>query len=104
MPRQFDVVANPDAEDAAYRPYLVVLQSDLVSNLRSTVVAPLVPRSEMTGARQLNPLVSVEGSEYWIAIYELFAIEQRLLGRKIASVENQREAVIAAIDFLFTGF
>jgi hypothetical protein len=27
MSRQFDVVANPDAEEAAQRPYLVILQS-----------------------------------------------------------------------------
>jgi hypothetical protein len=31
MTRQFDVVANPDRGDAEHRPYLVVLQSDLVS-------------------------------------------------------------------------
>ena len=104
MARQFDVVVNPDTEDARYRPYLVVLQSDLVSNLRSTVVAPLVARHEMIGARQLNPLVSVDGREYWIAIYELFAIEQRMLGQRIASVGDQRDAIIGAIDFLFTGF
>jgi toxin CcdB len=102
--RQFDVVANPDAEDAAHRPYLVVLQSDLVSGLRSTVVAPLIARSEITGARQLNPLVAVDSREYWIAIYELFAIEQRVLGPRIANVADQRDAIVAAIDFLFTGF
>lgn len=104
MARQFDVIANPDDEDARYRPYLVVLQSDLVANLRSTIVAPLVGRSEMVGARQLNPLVTVEGHEYWIAVYELFAIEQRMLGAKVGSVEDQRDALIAAIDFLFIGF
>jgi len=42
MTRQFDVVANPDPIDAAHRPYLVILQSDLISDLTSTVVAPLV--------------------------------------------------------------
>jgi toxin CcdB len=104
MARQFDVVANPDADDARHRPYLVILQSDLVSNLRSTVVAPLVARNDMVGARQLNPLVTVDGLEYWIAVYELFAIEQHMLGPKIASVADQRDALVAAIDFLFTGF
>ena len=104
MTRQFDVVANPDPDDAPHRPYLVVLQSDLVSGLRSAVVAPLVARSDMTGARQLNPLVAVDGREYWIATYELFAIEQRMLAPKIANVGDQRDAIIAALDFLFTGF
>jgi hypothetical protein len=49
MTRQFDVVANPDPIEAEHRPYLVVLQSDLVSGLSSTVVAPLVPRDRMKG-------------------------------------------------------
>ena len=104
MARQFEVVANPDAEDAQHRPYLVILQSDLVSNLRSTIVAPLIARKEMLGARQLNPLVTVDGREYWIAVYELFAIEQRMLSPKVASVGDQRDAIVGAIDFLFTGF
>ena len=104
MARQFDVVANPDADDAQHRPYLIVLQSDLVSDLRSTVVAPLIARSHMLGARQLNPVVSVDGQEYWVAIYELFAIEQRMLGKAVMSATEQRDAIIAAIDFLFTGF
>ena len=43
MIRQFDVVANPDPAEAAHRPYLVVLQSDLVSGLVSTIVAPISP-------------------------------------------------------------
>ena len=104
MSRQFDVVANPDAEDATYRPYLVVLQSDLISGLRSTVVAPLVLRQDMVGAQRLNPLMTVEGREYWLAMHELFAIERRMLGTTVASVADQRDAVIAALDLLFTGF
>ena len=52
MTRQFDVVANPDPIDAALRPYLLVLQSDIVSGLTSTVVAPLVPRDQMKGAQR----------------------------------------------------
>jgi toxin CcdB len=104
MSRQFEVVANPDQEDAIYRPFLVVLQSDLVSGLRSTVVAPLVPRHEMVGARQLTPLVTVQGQEYWIAIYELFAVEQHMLGPRRGTLAEHRDAIIAALDLLFTGF
>ena len=104
MSRQFDVVANPDAREAAYRPYLVVLQSDLVSGLSSTVVAPLVGRSDMLGASRMNPLISIDGSDFWLATHELFAVDRRVLGKTIGSVSEQRDAIIAAIDFVFTGF
>jgi toxin CcdB len=103
MIRQFDVVPNPDAEDSPYRPYLVVLQSDLVSGLRSTVVAPLVARAHYEGARRLNPIIIFEGHEYWLATHELFAVEQRVLQNKIGTLSDERYTITAAIDFLFTG-
>ena len=104
MTRQFDVVANPDPIEAEYRPYLLVLQSDLVSGLTSTVVAPLVPREQMKGSHRLNPIVPIEGREYWLATHELFAVDQRILRGKVASLADHRYAVIASLDFVFTGF
>jgi toxin CcdB len=103
MTKQFDVVANPDASDAPHRPYLVILQSDLVSGLRSTVVAPLVARERLTGAQRMNPIFSINGKEYWLATHELFAIEQRILKNAVASLSDRHDAIIAALDFVFTG-
>ncbi len=104
MTRQFDVVANPDPVDAANRPYLVVLQSDLVSGLTSTVVAPLVPHEQMKGAQRLNPIVKVDGDDYWLATHELFAVDQRFLRGTVGSLTQHRDAIIASLDFVFTGF
>lgn len=103
MSRQFDVVANPDAGDASHRPYLVILQSDLVSGLRSTVVAPLIAREELAGAQRMNPMFPVHGKDYWLATHELFAIDQRVLKAKVASLADQHDAIMAALDFVFTG-
>jgi len=104
MIRQFDVVANPDPSEAEYRPLLLNLQSDLVSQLTSTVVAPLVPRAQMRGAQHLNPIVIVNGSEFWLATHELFAMDRRILRDKpIANLAHDRDAIIAALDFVFTG-
>jgi toxin CcdB len=103
MTRQFDVVANPDAEDAAQRPYLVVLQSNLVSGLHSTVVAPLASREQFSGANRLNPIMPVDGCEFWLATHELFAVDRRLLRQPIANLSDHRDAIIAALDFVFTG-
>jgi toxin CcdB len=104
MTRQFDVVANPDPVEAAHRPYLVVLQSDLVADLTSTVVAPLVPREQMKGAHRLNPILAVEGHDYWLATHELFAVDQRILRGKITTLADHRDTIIAALDFVFIGF
>jgi toxin CcdB len=104
MTKQFDVISNPDSEEAAHRPFLVVLQSDLVSGLSSTVVAPLVPREQMTGAHRMNPIVQIEGREFWLATHELFAVDRRLLRGKVTSLSNERDAIIASLDFVFTGY
>jgi toxin CcdB len=104
MTRQFDVVANPDPSEAAHRPYLVVLQSDLVSGLTSTVVAPLVPRDLMTGAARLNPILPVAGRDYWLATHEMFAVDHRILRGSVASLAERRDEIISAIDFVFIGF
>jgi toxin CcdB len=104
MTRQFDVVANPDPIEATQRPYLIILQSDLVSGLASTVVAPLVPRENMKGAQRLNPVLPVEGREYWLATHELFAVDQRMLHGRVATLASHRDAIMAALDFLFLGF
>jgi toxin CcdB len=103
MIRQLDVVTNPDASEAVHRPFLVVLQSDLVFGLSSTVVAPLVPRDLMIGATRMNPIVAVEGREFWLATHELFAVDRRILRKQVGSLSQQRDAIIAAIDFVFTG-
>jgi toxin CcdB len=104
MIRQFDVVANPDASESGHRPFLVNLQSDLVSQLTSTVVAPLVPRAQMRGAQHLNPIVIVNGGEFWLATHELFAMDRRILKvNPVANLAGDRDAIIAALDFVFTG-
>lgn len=104
MIRQFDVFANPNSDEVAYRPFLVVLQSDLISDLRATIVSPLVRRRDMTGAQRLNPLVTVGGEEFWLATHELFALDRRILRKKVASLAECRNQIIAALDMLFTGF
>ena len=104
MSRQFDIVRNPDPEDASHRPFLLVVQSDLISGLRSTVVAPLVVKAALSGAPRLTPLLTIEGSEYWLAAHELFAVDRRALGKPVASVEDQRDRIMSALDFLFLGY
>jgi toxin CcdB len=104
MMRQFDVVANPDAGEREFRPYLVILQSDLVSGLSSTVVAPLVVRDRMSGATRMNPLLKVEGCEFWLAAHELFAVDRRMLSSAVGSLAEERDAIIKALDFVFSGY
>jgi toxin CcdB len=58
----------------------------------------------MAGASRLNPVVPIEGREFWLAIHELFAVDRRILPDKVTTLADHRDAIIAALDFVFTGF
>jgi toxin CcdB len=51
----------------------------------------------------MNPIFTIDGAEFWLATHELFAIERRLLKERVASLADQHDAIMAALDFVFTG-
>lgn len=103
---QFDVYPNPDKRSRNRIPYLVNLQSDLLESMDSLVVAPLRRNDEDAGIpiQRLNPLVTVEGTACYVRVQELAALPKRSLGRPVASLVDDRDVLLAALDLLFTGF
>jgi toxin CcdB len=102
-PRQFDVFENPSARGRRERPFLVVVQSDVLSDRRTRVVAPLVALSELQPLARLNPVVEVEGRKFYFHPAELAHISQDMLRDAIANLESERYRLIAALDLVFTG-
>jgi toxin CcdB len=103
--KQFDIVANPFPRSRERQPFLVALQSDLmVRTLDTVVVAPLEPAESGTYADRLNPRVDVEGRPFVLLAQELVTVRKSVLGNPRASIAGDRDAVIAALDLLFTGF
>jgi toxin CcdB len=102
---QFDVVANPFPRSRERQPYLVALQSDLLTrNLDTLVVAPLEPASSSTFADRLNPRVEVEGNAFVLITQEIVTVRKSVLGHPRASIAAERDKIISALDMLFTGF
>lgn len=101
-----DVYVNHDARTSKSRPYVVELQSGLLGDLPTTVIAPLAkPQSiDRLSILRLNPSVSVKGSTLILLAQDLAAIPQALLKSPVANLSPQRDEIIAALDFLFTGF
>ena len=103
--KQFDVFANPFPRSRERQPYLATLQSDLLArNLDTTVVAPLEPASSGTFADRLNPRVEIDGQSFVLITQELVTIRRSVLGATRGSIAAERDAIIAALDVLFTGF
>ena len=57
----------------------------------------------MAGAGRLNPIINLADQEYWLATHELFAVDRRILQQPVGNVVQQRDALIAALDLVFTG-
>lgn len=102
---QLDVYENPNPASREEIPYLLDVQTGLLEGVASRVVVPLVKASAMGKAAQhLNPRFTVGQSEVIMSTAELAGIPTRLLGQKVASLADRRDEIIAALDFLFSGY
>lgn len=49
-------------------------------------------------------MAAVNGAEFWLAAHELFAIDRQVLDQgTIVNLSDDRDAIIAALDIVFTG-
>jgi toxin CcdB len=102
---QFDVHKNNKTDSVATIPYLLNVQADLLNKLTTRVVVPLVTASAMgKPAMHLNPCFEIEGKAVVMSTAELAGVNVSVLGEKVCSLDKQRNKIIAALDFLFTGF
>ncbi len=99
---QFDVYQNANAKTKKRVPYFVDLQNDLHNGLATRLVVPLV--KDLMPITHLNPVFIVEGESLVMATQEMAAVPRELCSTKVASLANRRDEIVAAIDFLVTGF
>lgn len=101
---QFDVLVNVDGQSARWAPYLVVLQHNLLADLDTIVVAPLVRMDEgFQAISGLNPAVEFSDEPFAVSIQELAGISRANLGAMVGTLEAHRDTIIRALDILFTG-
>ena len=102
---QFDIHRNADKDQARLFPFLLDIQHPLHRQLESRVVIPLT-LPENLGKHllpHLNPLVRANGKDYALLTQQLAAVPMEALGPRVANATAQREAVVAALDFLVSG-
>ena len=102
---QFDVFRNPDRRTQARIPYVVALQSDLLDHIEHHVVAPLrIADDSLIPVLRLNPVALVDGQRFHVRVQDIATVSRRMLKSPVANLSQQREEILAALDFLFTGF
>ncbi len=97
---QWDVHANPSPRHRDVLPFVVELQSDLLSGLGTRLVAPLARQlSTKPGITQrLSPTLQVQGQALVLVIQESAAVHLRELRRPVASLRDQSHLIIGALD------
>ncbi len=66
-------------------------------------MAPLVKAQAFRAAQHLNLQFTIEGERVIMSTAELAGVSRRALGEVVGNLQPRREAIIAALDFLFTG-
>jgi len=101
----FDVYENTNSQTKKSAPYLLDVQADLLASMTTRVVVPLVTISAMgKPAKHLNPQFKIKRTALVMSTAELAGVDMQVLGEKVASLKEHRSEIIAALDFLFTGF
>ncbi|QTD43665.1 CcdB family protein [Ottowia testudinis] len=103
---QLIVYANANHQTRKQYPLLLDVQSNLLDDLGTRVVVPLAPHAShgSQAMTRLTPLLTVDDVNYLMLTPQLSGIPVRNLGAQVADLAHMRSEIIAALDFLISGF
>jgi toxin CcdB len=97
---RFDLYRNPTGPG-----YLLDVQSDLVSELNTRIVVPLMrKRDAPKPAGRLNPVFEVDGAEFVMTTQFMASVPRSELGRRAGSLAREDVAIGDALDMILVGF
>lgn len=103
---RFDVHPNPGARKTEV-PFVLDVQSDLLSDLGSRLVIPL-RRAAAWGnlplPARLCPVFRINGKDFVLETPKMAAIPAKMLQPAVCSLQAEQAQVTAALDFVFQGY
>ena len=102
---QFDVYRNPSTNTRAAFPYIVDIQSPIISDIATRIVIPLGVAAHFNNEKLqgLTPDLSYEGEQLLLLTPQISSVPSKLLKTPIGSLDHFRDEIIAALDFAITG-
>ncbi|WP_158965541.1 CcdB family protein [Paraglaciecola sp. L3A3] len=102
---QFSLYANNDKSSSKAYPYLIDVQSDLLSGLESRIVIPLTPLKllDTKAPTHLCPIVHIEEGDFVILTHQMTSVPIKILKHEVNDLSTFRNEIIGALDFLITG-
>jgi toxin CcdB len=103
---RFDVYRN-QGKSKQFVPYLVDVQSELLSHLKTRMVIPMYHLDQFLGVnipKDLSPVFKIENHECVLQTPEMGSILLSALKQRVDSLAKKQHIVTGAMDLLFHGF
>jgi len=102
---QFMAYANANQNTKDMYPLLIDIQTDLIREIKTRVVIPLVLKEKHFSLpiSNLNPVIMINRKEYLLLTQQIAGISTSQLGKEIVDLSKYRKLIIDAIDFVITG-
>ena len=103
---QFAIYRNANLRSGRVFPFLVDVQTELLSGLQTRVVVPLARAAapDRFPLIYATPTVTFEGQSYVLMTPQLAGIARAELGPHVGSIADQQRTITVAVDFLTRGF
>ena len=95
---QFDVYRRPGNTDL-----LLDCQSDLLAELPTRFLVPLVRQTGQPVSSRLNPAFEIDGHTYTLATQLALSAPLDRVGSKIGSMASSHDEIVRAVDILIGG-
>jgi toxin CcdB len=102
---QFDVYENGNPDTRQTFPYLLDVQAEILDDLPTRVVVPLLKACLLKKAAPvLNPGYTIASTHVFMFTAQIAAAPVRVLGKRVCSLKDERNTIIAALDMLLVGY
>lgn len=92
-------------EFGADKTLVVDVQTDLLDELNTRIVIPILPVNEAPlPARFLNPTFTIDGEQYIFVTQFLSAAPARQLSKAVGNLVQHSDEITHALDMVFQGF
>ncbi len=99
MPK-YDVFPNPSGDG-----FLLDVQTDLLSDLNTRVVVPLLPKAKAPKpAARLNPVFDINDERVVMVTQFMAAVPVGVLKSQVCNLSDEFDQITNAIDMLMQGF
>jgi toxin CcdB len=97
---RFEVFANPGGAG-----YVLDVQADVLSELNTRIVVPLLPLAQApVPAQRLNPVFNIGDDQHVMVTQFMAAVPSALLRSPVTSLMGQDSEIMAALDMALVGF